>query len=69
MTPVGQLRKNFEEMEINVEEAVLGEDRQEGRSLSMRKKLYRHKKTNSEIENLTDKLEDDDENGDKNDEN
>ena len=46
--PVSDLRKKFEEMEINLEEAVLEPDR-EGRSLDARMRQYKHKKTNSEV--------------------
>jgi hypothetical protein len=42
-------------MEINLEEAVIGTPIvhvKEGRSLKDRKKQYKHKKTNSEVEAL-----------------
>lgn len=58
--PVREHRKRFEEMEINLEEADIGavksakgqNGEQEGRTLSHRKKQYKHKKTNSEVEAL-----------------
>ena len=48
-------------MEINLEEAVIGSvngprNSLEGRTLSQRKKLYKHKKTNSEVESLMTKI-------------
>ena len=63
MLPVSGCRKKFEDMEINLEEAEIGsvkkeeEEETRGRSLSTRKKIYRHKKTNSEVESLVQKRE------------
>jgi hypothetical protein len=56
--PVCDLRKRFEEMEINLEEAVFGTPGDD-RSLSARMRQYRHKKTNSEVEVLCEKGESD----------
>lgn len=50
-----EVRKKFEEMEINLEEAVIetpGTKAAGGRTLNDRKKQYKHKKTNSEVEAL-----------------
>ena len=57
---MGGLRKKFDDMEINLEEAILqtagnganGANGAENRSLDARMRKYRHKKTNSEVESL-----------------